>query len=207
MARVTAEEALKTREKLLDSALEVFWKDGVARPSLTKVAERAGMTRGAVYGHFKNKEDLFGALCDRILMPSDVLERLREEGSDDPLGLLRQWIYDVFHRTRHQRDNRMLMEILLTRCEAVEGDPIRDRLAYDGKRSLHHERELLRAAIERDQLPAGLDLDLASKAVHAYIGGVLRLAALGVDDMDDRLDALADLGIDMLRSPALLRRE
>ena len=74
MARCTAEEAARTREALLDAALEVFYEQGVASPSLTRVAERAGYSRGAVYGHFANKNDLFGALCDRYLMSDEALE-------------------------------------------------------------------------------------------------------------------------------------
>lgn len=53
--RKTKTEAQKTRQHLLDAALEVFWRDGVTRASLQAIAQEAGVTRGALYWHFKNK--------------------------------------------------------------------------------------------------------------------------------------------------------
>ncbi|MFC3291257.1 TetR family transcriptional regulator [Modicisalibacter luteus] len=41
----------------------------MARTSHEQIAGHAGMTRGAVYWHFKNKADLFHALLDRVRMP------------------------------------------------------------------------------------------------------------------------------------------
>ena len=45
--RKTKTEAQKTRQHLLDAALEVFWRDGVTRASLQAIAQEAGVTRGA----------------------------------------------------------------------------------------------------------------------------------------------------------------
>ena len=45
---------------------------GVTRTSLAEVATAAGMTRGAVYWHFKDKADLFRAMCDRATLPLEA---------------------------------------------------------------------------------------------------------------------------------------
>ena len=63
--RKTKLEAEKTRQHLLDAALEVFWRKGVTSASLQEIAEEAGVTRGALYWHFANKEALFEALFVR----------------------------------------------------------------------------------------------------------------------------------------------
>ena len=60
--RKTKEEAYQTRCNLLDAALTVFYERGVAQASLDEIAKAAGVTRGTLYWHFKNKEDLFEAL-------------------------------------------------------------------------------------------------------------------------------------------------
>jgi AcrR family transcriptional regulator len=65
-------EALATRERLLDAAQALFREHGVTRTSLAEVATAAGMTRGAVYWHFKDKADLFRAMCDRATLPLDA---------------------------------------------------------------------------------------------------------------------------------------
>ncbi|EOC58456.1 bacterial regulatory s, tetR family protein [Neisseria meningitidis NM90] len=64
--RKTKTEALKTKEHLMLAALETFYRKGIARTSLNEIAQAAGVTRGALYWHFKNKEDLFDALFQRI---------------------------------------------------------------------------------------------------------------------------------------------
>jgi len=52
----------RTRATLIDAAAAVIGEKGYDRASLEDIAARAGMTRGAVYGNFRNKEELFLAL-------------------------------------------------------------------------------------------------------------------------------------------------
>jgi TetR/AcrR family acrAB operon transcriptional repressor len=61
MARRTKEEALETREQVLDAAELVFRERGVGHASLAEVADAAGVTRGAIYHHFASKAELFEA--------------------------------------------------------------------------------------------------------------------------------------------------
>ena len=56
------EEAEKTRQLVLDAALDVFSEKGYARATFDEIAARAGYTKGAVYWHFRNKVDLVAAL-------------------------------------------------------------------------------------------------------------------------------------------------
>lgn len=63
----TKAQALQTREHLMLAALDVFHHHGVSRASLNEIAQAAGMTRGALYWHFKNKEALFEALFQHFL--------------------------------------------------------------------------------------------------------------------------------------------
>lgn len=65
MVRKTKEEAAETRSRLLDTAEEVFLREGVTRTSLQRIAEAAGLTRGAIYWHFQDKADLFNAMMER----------------------------------------------------------------------------------------------------------------------------------------------
>lgn len=66
MARRTKEEALATRELLLDTAATIFLQRGVSNTSLNDIARAAGLTRGAVYWHFEDKAALYNALMDRF---------------------------------------------------------------------------------------------------------------------------------------------
>ena len=53
----------RTRGRLLDSAVEVIREKGFYGTTLEEVARRAGMTRGAIYGNFKDKDELFLAVA------------------------------------------------------------------------------------------------------------------------------------------------
>ena len=67
MARRTKEDALKTRRRILASALSLFVKNGYDRTTFNDIAARLGMTKGAVYWHFDSKEKLLVTLLDEML--------------------------------------------------------------------------------------------------------------------------------------------
>jgi AcrR family transcriptional regulator len=56
----------RTREALLDAAASVFAKRGFHGASLDEIAETAGYTRGAIYKHFADKEELLHEVCVRL---------------------------------------------------------------------------------------------------------------------------------------------
>lgn len=56
------EEAEKTRQALLEAALDVFSEKGFAKATFDEIAQRAGFTKGAIYWYFRNKADLVSAL-------------------------------------------------------------------------------------------------------------------------------------------------
>lgn len=55
----------RNREALLDAAAEVFARRGFRVASIDEVADAAGLTKGAVYSHFKDKHDLFASAIER----------------------------------------------------------------------------------------------------------------------------------------------
>ncbi len=82
MARKTKQEAQETRQHILDVALRLFSQQGVSSTSLGEIAKAAGVTRGAIYWHFKDKSDLFSEIWE--LSESNIGE-LELEGNDSNL--------------------------------------------------------------------------------------------------------------------------
>ena len=72
--------AASTRDRLLDSAARVIARDGYHRARLVDVARDAGLTTGAVYSNFRDKEELFLAAFDRI---QGLNETMFEESPPD----------------------------------------------------------------------------------------------------------------------------
>lgn len=66
MARKTKEEARKTRTGILNAALDTICEKGYSATNLNDIAKKLGMTRGVVYWHFRNKEELFYSLIVEI---------------------------------------------------------------------------------------------------------------------------------------------
>ena len=56
--RRTKKEADETRRQILETATDMFIENGFSNTSLTDISHKIGMTKGAVYWHFKNKDDV-----------------------------------------------------------------------------------------------------------------------------------------------------
>lgn len=57
----------RTRAQLIDTARELFLRDGYLATSLDRVAETAGYSKGAVYSNFASKDELCLAVLDALL--------------------------------------------------------------------------------------------------------------------------------------------
>lgn len=75
MARKTKQQALETRQHILDVAMRLFSQQGVSSTSLAQIAQAAGVTRGAIYWHFKDKTDLFSEIW-QLSSPALAILRL-----------------------------------------------------------------------------------------------------------------------------------
>ena len=67
--RPKGDKRARTRAALLQAARALIRERGHERTTLQAVAERAGMTSGAIYGNFKNRDDLFIALAEVYWAP------------------------------------------------------------------------------------------------------------------------------------------
>jgi TetR/AcrR family acrAB operon transcriptional repressor len=121
VARQTKERAEQTRETILDAAEHVFFRRGVARASLEEVARVAGVTRGAVYWHFRDKLDLFLAIEERVRLPQEeMLARLSESAPGDALDNLAALVTATLRRYDTDDKKRMQLTVLLLRCDYVD---------------------------------------------------------------------------------------
>ena len=119
--RRTKEDALLTREQLLDAAELVFSDKGVSRTSLQDIAQAAGMTRGAIYWHFKDKAALFNAMMDRSTSPiEETIGRVGQEATEDPLAQVRAAMMDALTRIATEPRTRRVIGIAVNKVEYVD---------------------------------------------------------------------------------------
>lgn len=194
MARKTKEEALATRETLLDAAARIFCEKGVANTSLDDIARAAGMTRGAIYWHFRNKTDLMDALFERRKMPLDeAWGDCCPHGMSDPLGRIRDNAVEMLRRAANDESTRQVYNILFHRCEGADEGAMAHCLE-SRKECVPVIRTWFEAAVANGQLPAGLDITTAIAGFFSYLDGLIYNSFLHPDVL--RLDELAEHFVD-----------
>lgn len=209
MSRSTKEEALETRSRILDAAENVFHAHGVTRTSLADVALAAKVTRGAIYWHFKNKGDLFNAMCERANLPLEAMVLETADHPDrEPLDQLRAAILFAINDIVHNPQTRRVFEVIFHKCELVHvDDPIRVRQHEGFNDCMHNIERLLRQACAQGQLPANLDTHLATVSLHAMLDGLINnwLFSPQSFDLGGQAGRLLDACFDMLRCAESLR--
>lgn len=100
-----SEPSAITKQKILESAKKEFLDKGFMNASLRTIASNAGLTTGAMYRHFKDKDALFCALVDdaievatQAVMAADVSNHFNDP---DPMG-----------EGHHYEENKILIELL-----------------------------------------------------------------------------------------------
>jgi AcrR family transcriptional regulator len=96
--RKQQQRSIKTKQKLLDAAIEAFSESGFKGTSTRDIAERAGVHHPLITYHFKNKEELWRASADRIFsrFNASMSEALQATLNESPrtrmAGLIRTYV-------------------------------------------------------------------------------------------------------------------
>ena len=205
MARRTKEEALETRNHILDTAERVFLKKGVSRTSLEDIAEAAGVTRGAIYWHFKNKADLFEAMMQRVSLPMEDMSAGAHDDMDDPLGYVRTCALTVLKHVTTDPQSRRVQEICHYKVEYVdEMEQLRTRHIQCRTDALALVERGMRGAAKKGLLAPGVNPHLAAVGFHALVVGLIQnwvldpkylpLSKLAEPLIDTYLEAIQPVG-------------
>jgi TetR/AcrR family acrAB operon transcriptional repressor len=176
MVRRTKEEAQATRSRILDTAELVFERRGVSRTTLNEIAQAAGLTRGAIYWHFKDKADLFNAMMLRVTLP---MEQAANRSDDpmllDPLEHIRTSFTDVLRKVVSDPQVRRVFEIATHKVEYVdELQAVRSRHLSTRDECMAHVQRGLNAAMRRGQLGRRLPARAAALGLHALVDGLMQ---------------------------------
>ena len=205
MVRKTKEEAEKTRKQLIDAARGVFHQCGVSRSSLDRIAQAAGVTRGAVYWHFRDKAELFFAMREDVFAP--IKERtdsiLFSDCFADPLDAIEASLKEFFRVLDECPTMREVFEIMVLRCEYVDDfASVQEEAGRPAEECLCKFEKVYRRAAECGTLREGLDPLVAAQDTWAFTSGVLHLALGGQLPLGDGKHIPA-----MIRAHMALRRK
>ncbi|KEY60533.1 multidrug efflux transporter transcriptional repressor AcrR [Serratia sp. DD3] len=209
MARKTKQQAQETRLQILDAAVREFSERGVSATSLTDIATAAGVTRGAIYWHFKNKVDLFNEIWQQSDSKIGDLElEYQTKFPDNPLRILKEILIYVLIATVDDSRRRALMEIIFHKCEFIgEMVPVHDARKVLYLESYERIERVLHNSIARGQLPADLHTRRAAVVLRAYITGLMENWLFLPESFDLKADASAfvDVFLEMVQLCPSLR--
>jgi AcrR family transcriptional regulator len=171
--RISAAHEAQVRERITRAAVSVFAEKGYHRATIADVVARSGLSVGAIYTHFKGKDELFLQTCDllsgrgldelavRLAPLTSTAERLAAaiayyvetiddfDGEPGQVSLVRAW------------------------AEAGEEPGVREMLARRRERLVVAAQMLLREGMSRGDLPAWLDVEAFARAFTALLDGLL----------------------------------
>lgn len=174
--RKTKAEAFATRAGILDAAEHLFLAQGVSGTSLQHIADAAGVTRGAVYWHFKDKGDLFNAMMGRVCLPMEQSAAGLADCEDGPpLDRLRAHLQSILERVAADAQVRRVFQIATQKVEYVdETAAVRERHLQMRRDHLAVLERLLRAAQQRGDIVQAPPARQLAIGVHALVDGLIQ---------------------------------
>lgn len=173
MPKVLPEYKKQATEKILQAAKTVFAEKGYYEARMEDIAERVGVSKRTLYLYFKNKEELFEAICARApqsmqrslelaLNTNDVMETCKaifDSAVKDPFAGLNFEM--IAAASRNPRLRKMLRELYESEIQVTE--------------------EFLKEMKKRALLPADLNAGLLARALVALYDGIMGDIVLGLD--------------------------
>jgi AcrR family transcriptional regulator len=173
MPRVSPAHERQVRDRIIRAAVDVFAEKGFHGATIGDVVRRSGLSVGAIYTHFRSKDELFLHSCDLIsgqgldelatrLAPlTSTADRLRAaityyvdtidefDGAPGQVGLVRAW------------------------AEATDEPGVREMLVRRRERLVGAGQLLIREGVIRGELPGWIDVDGLARGFMALLDGLL----------------------------------
>ena len=160
-------QAVSTRERILDAAMELFSAKGFYDTRLDEIAAEASASKGSIYFHFPNKEKLFIALVDQF---ADLIERRAKEAiAQETKGIRRvqaalEAVLETF--SKYRRPAKLLL------VQAVGLGSV-----FERKRVEFNDRFVLIIKIYLDEAVADGAISPVNTAIvsHAWMGAIYNI--------------------------------
>ena len=176
-------ERRETRQKLLQTALNLIWQNSYESVGIVKICEQAGVTKGAFYHYFKSKADLAAAAFaehlentrasfDRVFSPQNSpLERI-----DDYCELILS-----MQREKQLQTGRVVGCPFISSGQSTQEAMLRNLSADAMERALTYFTSLVVDAQRQGLVAANLDPENLARYMYQFVQGVLSLGRVKND--------------------------
>ncbi|MHC0429382.1 TetR family transcriptional regulator [Streptomyces sp. O3] len=165
----TQERARRTRDRILDAAAEEFAAYGYAEATLTSVALRTGMTKGALYGHFTSKEHLAEALVARSADIWRTIPSAGEHPDQDWAVALERFGSELVRRLRTDVRLRAVLRLAVDR-------PALARIPPDAPEAIRQHFVTLVERAQRQGPPCRVLPELAAELMLVAVHGAVQMS-------------------------------
>ena len=176
--RRTKEEAALTRAAIVEAGLACFDRHGIAGTTLYDIAAEAGVTKGAVYHHFRGKHAILHELRDQFSLPLlDAADtELLHGGSVPALARIEHFMVSVIEDLERDGRKRRVLAVMLFKCEYV------GEIAVELAGNVRNSTRLIKAfgaayrtALAEGELAHDVDPAAAGLETTMFFSGLLRL--------------------------------
>ena len=162
------ENALKTRQKLLDVTDELIKEKGFNKLSICDITERAGLAKGTFYIYFKHKEEIVLEICKNLFKETQLkLDEIKDSNITEKLCLY----FDCFIKEVQSYKIHIVREWIKG---LVEKNEVSDSM---GAIKWQYDNEMLKniisAAIENKELKAETPIDTLAKIILCELYGMM----------------------------------
>jgi AcrR family transcriptional regulator len=203
MPRVTVAHEQAVKQRIIDAAVQVFGEMGYQRATVQDVVRVSGLSVGAVYTYFKNKEQLFlvACACEVDQQKSELRLRLAELGSvTDRLRTAVDFAVESALAGGFERSVRAHAWTV-----AEESPELRQILRDRRTEMVAFSKFVLQEAVVRGELPAWIDADSVAAAfvtlVDGFVVQALETGTLSADDARREAYGLLEL---LVAAPTIL---
>ena len=184
----TKEEAEQTRQEIFEAGLRVFSEKGFAAATMSDVAREAGISRGAIYWHFRTKDEFIQEVEGRL---SAAYKELLEEAlsRDEPLlELLEETVRALIHRYLRDPEWRAMQELVLRVSLSHGGHGNELKSVSQDQKAI----EALSGAIERGEIYSGWEPKTALFCLGSTLSGLfLQITHTNMALSDKQIEEIA----------------
>jgi AcrR family transcriptional regulator len=183
----------RTRAALVQAAIELVREKGFERTTLADVAERVGMSTGAIYGNFKNRDELFIAVAQ--VRGGPIIPRVRPGMSfAEHMAALSDAVVAALPQRRDAA-----LGTLAYQSYALTHEDIRQHILTSSAEVYRLTAEALRTMVPKDQLP--MPADTLVRVLHAMTDGLIAKRIMMPEQVGDEVIHAAFAAIAGIRTP------
>lgn len=194
-------ETHSTRQKILLAAFQEIHIHGYQAASIQNIIDLAGVTKGALYHHFKSKHEMVIALLEEVY--TQYVENafiLPMQNTNDPITALTNTLYAFKDQ---MRDEDVALGCPLDNI-AQEMASLDEQIHQIVDRLYQRKQQMIQAAFERGQTAGNVKQDVSAESIALMIRATLQ-GCMGIAKSARSVDVLIECGMGLIHYLEQLR--